>query len=144
MIFSNEIFFQKDYDNFWHRKMTLNVRILQFGGSNNFDQKCSTKFTVAICFSDPKYDLNSSIQEFPKNSSRFPQLFIFLWQMAKEFSKNLEEFQHEKVDGLKFSFNCTYRRLIFRPRSLFLMKNLWKWLTSKVQYIYQDSKLLKP
>ena len=43
------------------------------------------KIAVAICFSDPKYDLNSSIQEFPKNSSRFPQLFIFLWQTAKEF-----------------------------------------------------------
>ena len=65
------------------------------------------QIAVAICFSDPKYDLNSSIQEFPKNSSRFPRLFIFLWQMAKEFSKNLEEFQHEKVDGLKFSFNFT-------------------------------------
>ena len=36
------------------------------------------KIAVAICFSDPKYDLNSSIQEFPKNSSRFPQLYIFM------------------------------------------------------------------
>ena len=29
-----------DSDNFWRRKMTLNVRILQLSGSNNFDQKC--------------------------------------------------------------------------------------------------------
>ena len=36
--------FLKDSDNFWHRKMTLKARILQFGGSNNFDQKFSNPF----------------------------------------------------------------------------------------------------
>ena len=34
LIFSNEILFVKNSDNFWHRTMTLKVRILQFGGSD--------------------------------------------------------------------------------------------------------------
>ena len=46
LIFFNEFFFRKDLDNFWHRKMTLKVRFLQFCESIFFVQKSPKNFLM--------------------------------------------------------------------------------------------------
>ena len=41
--------------------MTLKVRILQFGGSNNFDQKCSKTFSNHFC---DQWSISFSLKSF--------------------------------------------------------------------------------
>ena len=96
LIFFNEIFFQKDSDNFWHRKVTLKVRNWHFFGglvgltTNWFNEEmlisntCMHDFMCSAIKKSWKVSNIYLYQNFLTNKTNITYYFVFkcLWLLV--------------------------------------------------------------